>query len=102
MPNRIPSEFDEDMSFQFKDLTTQSPRSSTNTEYTYCLDNIDAVAAVLSTPWEHSKDKDFSRKFIYIGFEWDLDKNSVSILDSKKKKYLVAIGAWEQSMKHTL
>ena len=50
MPNGVPSEFDEDMSFQFKDLTSQTPRSSTNTEYTYCLDDIDAVAAVLGTP----------------------------------------------------
>ena len=102
MPDGRPSEFDEDMHAQMQDLSTASPRGVQDSEYTYCLADVDAVAEELGIPWERSKDIDFTTVFPYIGFSWDLEANRVSIPAAKKEKYLAAIKEWTSVPKHTL
>ena len=64
--------------------------------------DIDAVSDSLGIPWEVEKDIPFGEVAPFIGFSWDLANRMVSLLDSKKEKYLQAILEWETKPRHTL
>lgn len=62
----------------------------------YALDEADiyALAARLGWPWSRKKTKNFSHRFNYLGFTWDLQTRTVEITEEKKGKYLRAIEKW--------
>jgi len=95
-------EFDEDSSFLIQDLSNSSPRSPEDALFTYCFADIDKLSKILGIPWEPAKDIFFSSRAPFIGFLWDLATRTVSIPESKKKKYLAAIQEWEARSTHTL
>lgn len=64
--------------------------------YTLCEADIYALAARLGWPWSRKKTKDFSHRFNYLGFTWDLQRRTVEITEDKKAKYLHAIEKWVQ------
>jgi hypothetical protein len=64
--------------------------------------DIDALSDKLGIPWEKAKDIPFATTVPFIGFLWDLTTRTVSITDSKKEKYHLAIREWESKPKHTL
>ena len=95
-------ECDEDMSFPIKDLSDTSPRSETEAQFTYGMQDIDNVAAQLGIPWEKSKDVPFGTVFRYIGLEWNIAQRTVSLPNDKKEKYNNAITEWSKRTTHTL
>jgi hypothetical protein len=64
--------------------------------------DIDSFSDELGIPWEHAKDIPFSPVITYIGFRWDIEARTVSIPETKKTKYLIAIAAWKARRTHTL
>ena len=64
--------------------------------------DIDALSNELGIPWEKTKDIPFSTLIPFIGFLWDLNTCMVSLLDSRKEKYLQTILDWEAKPRHTL
>jgi hypothetical protein len=90
------------MSFPLRDLSGQSPRSAHDVEFSYCINDIDRVAAHLGIPWEKSKDVPFSTVFRYIGLEWDIVHRTVSLPSDKKEKYRNTIQDWQSHPMHTL
>ena len=102
MPNGCPEEFDEDCSTPICDLSNRTPRSIEDSRYTYTLADIDDFSDELGIPWEHNKDIPFGTEAPFIGFSWNLEKQTVSIPESKKTKYLHAIFEWESKKTHSL
>ena len=92
-------EFNEDNSRALKDL---SSFSSPDCLYTYSDVDIDNVSNHLGIPWEGSKTVPFGPVVPYLGFRWDLDAKTVSLLEHKKEKYLLCISEWCQRHTHTL
>jgi len=95
-------ECDEDMDFPIRDLSSMSPRSTLDAEFTYCMDDIDRIAAHLGIPWQRSKDVPFGTVFRYIGLEWDIPQHTVSLPADKRDKYRRAIQEWQTHTTHTL
>jgi hypothetical protein len=95
-------EYDEDHIFPIHDLANRSPRSPHNALFTYALQDIDDISTQLGIPWELEKDSPFATTFTFIGLMWNLDTRTVSLPDTKKRKYLGAIQAWKVSPTHTL
>jgi hypothetical protein len=95
-------ECDEDMTFPLKDLSNASPRTTQDAFFSYCIDDIDRIAAHMGIPWEKSKDIPFGTVFRYIGLEWDIAHSTVSLPADKRDKYHKAIREWQQSSTHTL
>jgi hypothetical protein len=95
-------ECDEDMAFPLKDLSSSSPRSAHDAGFTYCMDDIDRIAAHLGIPWERSKDIPFGSVIRYIGLEWNITRCTVSLPNDKREKYRAAILDWMSSTTHTL
>ena len=102
MPNSCPEEFDEDCLTPICDLSNQTPRSIEDSHYTYTLADIDDFSDELGIPWKHSKDIPFGMEAPFIGFSWNLEKQTVSIPESKKTNYLHAIFEWESKKTHSL
>ncbi|KAF5384798.1 hypothetical protein D9615_000946 [Tricholomella constricta] len=101
MPSGLPMEFDEDLSFPVRDLSSDSPRSALDAEYAYASTDIDRVSDILGIPWEPTKTVEFAFHAQYLGLVWDLQDRSVSLPSAKKAKYLGAIQEWEAQRMHT-
>jgi hypothetical protein len=95
-------ECDEDMSFPLKDFSSASPRSNHDANFTYCIDDINRIAADMGIPWEKSKDVPFGTVIRYIGLEWDIAHRTVSLPQDKREKYHAAITDWKSRATHTL
>jgi hypothetical protein len=95
-------ECDEDMVFPLKDLSAESPRSTQDAQFTYCIDDVDRLAAHMGIPWEKSKDVPFGTEIRYIGLDWDISKGTVSLPHDKKEKYRTAITEWMSRPTHPL
>jgi hypothetical protein len=102
MPDGQPEEFDKDLSTTLLDLSTSSPWSTEDANYSYASADIDSICDQLGIPCEKSKDIPFSFLVPFIGFLWDWPSQTVSITDKKKAKYLVAIEKWEAQCTHKL
>ncbi|OBZ73015.1 hypothetical protein A0H81_06637 [Grifola frondosa] len=102
LPDGRTEEFDEDMCFPIRDLSSRSPRSAEDSAYTYNLRDVDEISEELGIPWQKSKDIPFTNEFPYTGFRWNISEQTVSIPPEKKSKYLAAIQEWRTSRTHTL
>jgi hypothetical protein len=102
MPDDRPEEYDNDLSFPILDLSSSSPRSPTDAQYTYSIHDVDRISAQLGIPWEASKDIPFSPAAPFIGITWNLESKTIELPQAKKDKYLVAIAHWESNRTHTL
>jgi hypothetical protein len=101
LPNDLNEEFVEDMSTPLQILSSQHPGNH-SAEYAYSLEDVDNVTAELGVPWERSKDVPFSKIVPFIGFDWDLDRKTVSLQEKKKGRYFSAVEEWLRREKHTL
>jgi hypothetical protein len=63
-------------------------------EYSYTEKIIWDIAAELGWPWAPEKFVPFRQVFTYLGFEWDLQKKTVCLPESKKAKYLAKLEPW--------
>jgi hypothetical protein len=70
-------------------------------QFTYAAELIWNIAEELGWPWAPTKFTDFSTKFLYIGFLWDLLAKKVELPDKKKVKYLERIATWTPGSYHT-
>ena len=70
--------------------------------YTYNFGDIDTASWLLGIPWEVSKDSPFTSSTTYIGFNWNIETNRVSLADSKKEKYLTVTENWLLQTTHML
>ena len=95
-------QYDEDLTAPLLDLSSRSPRSHEDAQFTYCMSDVDEISKELGIPWELEKDIPFGNEVPYIGFVWNLELRTVSIPNAKKAKYLAAIFAWEKERTHTL
>lgn len=97
-------EYDEDCTMPIKDQKLLSPalRNQHDVQFTYSLDDIDAISNELGIPWEKAKDVPFTSVPTFIGFEWNIEKRTVALPLAKKKKYLAAINDRSKSITHTL
>lgn len=103
LPDGSTDEFVEDMRFPIRDLSTASPRSDNDAQFSYCLADVDAVSSSLGIPWQLEKDQPFSSAFPFTGFLWNLEgSRTVSIPEKKALKYVAAIDAWLQKPAHAL
>jgi hypothetical protein len=111
LPDGRQEEFVEDHSFPILDLAGATPRSDHDAQFTYCKDDISAIASKLGLVFDPSKDVEFSKSVPYTGFLWDYEKRTVALLEKKRTvallekkriKYLAAINAWLGSAKHSL
>jgi len=102
MPDGRAEEFDEDMGFPICDLSSSSPCSPDDANFTYADTDIDRILDKLGSPWEHSKTVPFSSTIPYLGFVWDLTAHTVEVPQEKKCKYCSAIEEWQEKLWHTL
>jgi hypothetical protein len=102
MPDGRSAEFDEDAKPPFKDLSAVSACEPHDIPFTYCDTYIDHLSDLLGIPWEHSKTIPFSSTAPYLGFVWNLENHTVSLLEAKKIKYKEAITEWGNKATHTL
>jgi hypothetical protein len=80
------------------------PRGTTNPgpfAYNYDEQLIFAIAEDLGWPWALDKHTPFSHIFMYIGFQWDLDKKTVTLPLSKCERYLTKLRPWARGAKFT-
>ena len=102
LPDNSLEEFVEDFAFDIHNLSATSPRSSEDALYTYCFADIDSFSEDVGYIWNLDKDSPFGRSVTYIGFDWDLETETVRIPETKRIKYIVAIQSWLQAHIHTL
>jgi len=95
-------QFDEDCAFPCLDLSSSSTRSCKDMGFTYGMWDIGRLSNLLGIPWETSKDIPFSTTPTFIGFIWDLDNPTISLIMNKITKYLNAIKVWSGSSQHVL
>jgi hypothetical protein len=95
-------EFNEDCAHPIRDLSRSSQRTEHDANFTYNLDDINAIFQSLGTPWEISKDQPFNHSTTYIGFVWNLRDRIVSLSPKKTKKYITAINEWNARPTHRL
>jgi hypothetical protein len=69
--------------------------------YSYDESLIWRVGEDLGWPWSPKKHFPFSTKFTYLGFEWDLDKKTVTIGKAKCAKYIDRLKPWKQNARFT-
>jgi hypothetical protein len=91
MPDGRPADFDKDARFPLRDFSTPSIYQPHNISFTYCDADINHLLCLLGIPWESSKMIPFSSTAPYLGFIWDLERQTVSLSDAKKYKYHEAI-----------
>ena len=80
--------------FPAQDLSNRSTRSTGNARFTYSIANIDEISRDLGIPLETSKDQPFAASTIYIGFVWNLDRQTVALSPTKTAKYTNEINEW--------
>jgi hypothetical protein len=102
LPDGRREEFDDDFEFPIQDLSSASPRSADDSQYTYCFADINAVTDPLGYTWALEKDIPFGNTPIFFGFEWNLSEKQVSVPRSKRDKYITAITEWQTRSKHSL
>ncbi|KAF8661970.1 hypothetical protein AX14_007147, partial [Amanita brunnescens Koide BX004] len=102
LPDGTWEEFDEDFTFQLRDLSGISERTCEDSFFSYSMQDIDELSNELGIPWERSKDTPFSSTPPYLGFIWDLAARTVSLSPQKREKYLATIRNWEAKPRHTL
>ncbi|QRV84972.1 hypothetical protein RhiJN_12988 [Ceratobasidium sp. AG-Ba] len=68
----------------------------------YSEDDIYAIAVLLGWPWKLSKTRPFANIFIYLGFEWDIERRTVRITLEKRTKYIQRIKSWLDCTKVSL
>jgi len=56
--------------------------------YNYDLEHAKSLIADLGTPWHREKGQPFGDSVEYIGFLWNIPRKSVSLIESKRIKYL--------------
>lgn len=95
-------EFVEDFAFDIQDLSMASPRSDVDAQFSYCFADIDSFSKDVGYIWNLEKDSAFGSSVTYIGFEWDLNTQTVRIPDTKRSKYTAAIKLWLDHRTHTL
>jgi hypothetical protein len=71
-------------------------------QFTYSAELIWRIAEELGWPWAPTKFVDFTTKFMYIGFLWDLSSKKVELPEKKKTKYLERISTWTRDSFHTV
>jgi hypothetical protein len=101
-PDGTLNEHVEDNLFLCLDLSSHSPRSIKDSQYTYNFDDIDRLSSTLGIPWERSKDLPFASSTSYIGFLWDSESRTVSLSPKKRLKYSLSIDKWLLCPKHSL
>ena len=97
LPSDLTEEFTEDMSMPLWDCA-----STPNEEYAYSMIDVKAISSQLGVLWERTKDIPFSRVAPFIGFDWDLDRKTVSLQEKKREKYLHTIVEWQRRKTHVL
>jgi len=102
LPNDLPAEFDEDAANPIQNHSNASNRSTSDSAFTYCDIDIDALSDKLGIPWEPSKTIPFGTSVPYLGFIWELSTCTVSISKEKKAKYKAVIEEWLSKPIHTL
>lgn len=102
LPDERIEQFDEDCSFPLQDLSSRSPRSLEDAQFTYCMADIDDLSVELGLVWGKDKDVSFRCVCPFTGLEWDVATRTVSVGLAKKTKYLGAIAEWRQRSRHTL
>jgi hypothetical protein len=102
LPDDQIEEFDEDFSFPLRNLSYNSPQSSSNQSFCYDISDIDRISQELGIPWEASKDIPFCDRPTFIGLTWDLKERTVSLAEPKREKYVSAIRDWITCCTHTL
>lgn len=101
LPDGRVEQFDDDMQFPIRDLSSLSTAPS-DSDFTYSFTDIDSVTAPLGIPWELSKDTPFASTITFTGLTWDLVARTVSLPPQKAQKYLSAIADWRSRSRHTL
>ena len=102
LPDGSHAEFEDDMCFPIRDLSTRSPRSPEDACFTSNLTDVDFVTSQLGIPWQAEKDIPFSHVFPFTGFLWNLKSRTVTIIDTKREKYHRALTEWKSSRVHAL
>lgn len=101
LPNDQFEEFAEDMSTPLHDLSAQRDETA-DSEYAYSMEDVDDISSRLGVPWERSKDVPFGKVTPFIGFDWDIERKTVSLQEKKKEKYRSAVEEWRRRESHTL
>lgn len=101
-PDGRMQEFSEDFKFPLLDLTGPTPAVHCDLGFAYGDEHLDALSSDLAVPWHADKTTSFASRVVYLGFEWDLVRKTVSLPSSKKAKYKAAIATWFSSRMHTL
>jgi hypothetical protein len=94
-------EYAEDCTHLVRDLIADCPNNAA-ISHAYDFSHIDQISDRLGIPWEPSKDTPFSSTPTFIGFIWDLENNTVSLMTAKRTKYINAIHEWLRSTAHAL
>lgn len=102
MANGRAEEFDEDMGAELQDLAEKRGASLEEEPFCYNDDDIEQLSKDLGTVWETSKTVHFRTMVPFLGFSWDLDNHTVSLLEEKQSKYLQAIRDWKSRRLHSL
>ena len=95
-------EFDEDCAWPLKDLSNHTPRSMHDSQFSYCLSDLDNLAEELGMVLELTKDQPFQPFTTYIGFLWHIAERRVSLSPPKVNKYLTTIHEWRKHSTHVL
>jgi hypothetical protein len=77
------------------------PSRSNCVSYSYDESLIWKLAEELGLPWSPKKHQPFSAVFSYLGFEWDLEKKTVTIGKAKCTKYLLRLQPWVPGSRFT-
>ena len=102
LPDGSTEEFNEDCAFTLHDFTATNSNSHDEQSYAYDLADINTISNVLEIPWKPSKDVPFSSAPTFIGFTWDLERCTVSLAETKRHKYILALQDWSSRRTHTL
>ena len=100
LPSDQTEEFVEDMAEPLKIISAKS-EGTPKIEYAYSMEDVNDISAKLGIPWEQSKDIPFSEVVPFIGFDWDIEKKTVSLQVKKKEKYSQAVEEWRRRRTHT-
>jgi hypothetical protein len=76
------------------------PNTKTGGRFVYKYDEriFFEVGEELGWIWEASKHTLFSFLFVYIGFCWDMENNTVALPETKRAKYVEMLDKWQVGM----
>ncbi|PAV17898.1 reverse transcriptase ribonuclease H [Pyrrhoderma noxium] len=77
-------------------------RSHSCSFWSYTEQDIDQLSTRLGLPWKAEKTTPFSSQGTYLGFIWNLDNRTVSLLPAKQNKYIQCIKEWLSRTHHNL